>query len=88
MATKKTPAPVKKAVPVKKPATAIKQAPKPRTDYKPGTRVKVKRRSGDEVKGFVTHVETKLTGAFVHVNIGTKQVPIMLAARPVTVRGF
>lgn len=58
-----------------------------RTDYKPGTRVKVQRRTG-EFKGFVTGHKDTPTGRFISVNIGTKQVPIMHEARPAKVRGY
>jgi hypothetical protein len=58
-----------------------------RTDYKPGTRVKVTRRTG-EFKGFVTGHKDTPTGRFLIVNIGTKQVPIIHEARPAKVRGF
>lgn len=58
-----------------------------RTDYKPGTRVKVQRRTG-EFKGFVTGHKDTPTGRFITVNIGTKQVPIIHEARPVKVRGY
>lgn len=76
----------KKTTPARKAATAVAQ--KPRTDYKAGTRVKVTRRDGSESKGFVDRVETKSTGSFVHVNIGSKTEPVMIAARPVNVRGY
>ena len=79
------------AAPAKKSA-AKKAAPKPRSDYKPGARVKVTRRSRSggetEFKGFVTSVKTTNTGPFIGVNIGTKQVPILIEARPAKVRGF
>ena len=58
-----------------------------RTDYKPGTRVKVQRRTG-EFKGFVTGHKDTPTGRFIEINIGTKQVPIMHEARPAKVRGY
>ncbi len=58
-----------------------------RTDYKPGTRVKVTRRTG-EFKGFVTGHKDTPTGRFISINIGTKQVPIIHEARPAKVRGF
>lgn len=82
MATKTTP--VKKTT---KPAVKKAAAPKPRSDYKPGARVKVMRKQG-EYKGFVTGVKTTPTGPFIQVNIGTKQVPIPIEARPAKVRGF
>lgn len=78
MATTKSKSPAK---------SAVAKAPEIRTDYKPGTRVKVQRRTG-EFKGFVTgHIDTP-TGRFISINIGTKQVPIIHQARPVKVRGY
>ena len=58
-----------------------------RTDYKPGTRVEVTRRTG-EFKGFVTGHKDTPTGRFISINIGTKQVPIIHEARPAKVRGY
>jgi hypothetical protein len=93
--TKKTAsaAPAKKAAAkTVKPATKKMAAPKPRSDYKPGARVKVTRRSRSEgekeFKGFVTSVKATPTGPFIGINIGTKQVPILIEARPAKVRGF
>lgn len=62
-------------------------AAKPRSDYKPGARVKIQRKNG-EFKGFVTGVKQTPTGPFIQVNIGTKQVPIVHEARPKNVKGF
>ena len=85
-------APVKKPAAKKAPAkkAPAKAAPKPayRTDYKPDTRVKVTRRDGTVVSGRVVSVEKKTTGSFITVNVGTKQVPILLALRPAKVKGF
>lgn len=78
MATKKTPA--KKT----KPASKVAH----RSDYKKGTRVKVKRRDGSEAKGFVSKVYTTPTGPFITVNIGTKDVVIEKDFRPAMVRGY
>ena len=88
MATKKTAA--KKATPKK---TAAKKAPVTkaevfRTDYKPGARVKVTRRNGDVVAGRVVEVFTKATGAFIKVNYGTKQMPLVSDFRPRVVKGY
>lgn len=87
MATTKKPAAKTVKSAAKKTATA-----KPRSDYKPGARVKVTRRSRSEgekeFKGFVTSVKSTPTGPFIEVNIGTKQVPILIEARPAKVRGF
>lgn len=75
-----------------KPAAKKTAAPKPRSDYKPGARVKVirtSRKTGEkEFKGFVNSVKATPTGPFIEVNIGTKQVPILIEARPAKVRGF
>ena len=65
-----------------------KVAAAPRIDYKAGARVKVQRRTGTESKGIVTEVITKQTGAFICVNIGRKDEPNIIKARPVTVRGY
>lgn len=77
MATKKTPA--------KKPA--VKAPVTHRTDYKPGARVKVQRRTGED-KGFVTGVKQGPTGHFIVINVGTKQKPVIHEARPAKVRGY
>jgi hypothetical protein len=74
-----------KKTPAKK---VVKPAAKPRSDYKAGARVKVKRIDGKEYGGFVTRVKKTQTGAFIVVNIGTKQVPIVIEARPAKVRGY
>lgn len=79
--TKKTP------VKTTKPAAKKAAAPKPRSDYKPGARVKVTRKNS-EAKGFVTGIKTTPTGPFIQVNVGTKAVPIMIEARPAKVRGY
>lgn len=83
MATKKTPA---KKAPAKKtkPASKVEH----RSDYKPGTRVKVTRRDNTESKGFVTKVFKTPTGPFIRVNIGTKDVVIEKDFRPAKVRGY
>lgn len=80
--------PVKAAAPAKKAKAATPPVKKHRDDYKPGTRVKVIRRNGVEQKGFVVDVKRKKTGAFIVVNVGTKQVEIITEARPAMVRGF
>ncbi len=83
--TKKTaPAATKKSAP---PNLKVFKKTEIRTDYKPGTRVKVTRRTG-EFKGFVTGHKDTPTGRFISINIGTKQVPIIHEARPAKVRGF
>lgn len=69
-------------------ATAKKTDAAPRTNYKPGARVKVERRTGRISKGFVVRVETKQTGSFIVINIGRKDEPMIISARPVKVRGF
>lgn len=79
---------VSKKTPTKKAAPAAAKKPVYRTDYKPGARVKCQRRTGEEAKGSVVEVFTKKTGAFIRVNIGTKQVPIIKDFRPAAVRGF
>jgi hypothetical protein len=76
----------------KKAAPATKAPVKPRSDYKPGARVKVLRRSRaageQEFKGFVIDTKTTPTGPFVAVNIGSKNLPHIIEARPAKVRGF
>lgn len=79
---------VSKETPAKKAAPAAAKKPVYRTDYKPGTRVKCKSRTGEEFKGTVVEVFSKQTGSFISVNIGTKQVPIIKNFRPAVVRGF
>ncbi len=78
----------KKATNGKTNGKAAKPAPAPRSDYKAGARVKVKRRTGVESKGIVTEVVQTLTGPFIYVNIGRKDEPNVIKARPVTVRGY
>lgn len=88
MATKKTA--TKKATP-KKTATKKASAAKAevfRSDYKPGARVKVTRRNGDVVVGRVVEVFSKATGAFIKVNYGTKQMPLVGDFRPRMVKGY
>ncbi len=71
--------------------TAAKKAPsKPvfRTDYKAGTRVKVKTRSGDTITGRVVEVFTKQTGPFVKVNVGDSKKPLLKDYRPAVVKGY
>lgn len=80
--TKKTPATKK---PVAKKAAV---APKPRSDYKPGTRVKVTLKNGTTVASRVMSVMKTATGPFVVCNIGTTQLPRAYAARPAKVKGF
>ena len=90
-AVKKTAAPViaKKTSIAVKPRPAKKAAPvKPRSDYKPGARVKVKRKTGEIAKGFVTGVNQTPTGKFIAVNIGDKKTPLIVQARPAAVTGF
>lgn len=82
MATTKKTAP--KKLPVKKPVAAAK----PRSDYKPGTRVKVTLKNGTTVASRVMSVEMTATGPFVVCNIGTTQLPRAYAARPAKVKGF
>jgi len=92
----KTPAVKKTAAPVKKTPVVAKKAPtkkaaapvKPRSDYKPGARVKVKRKTGEIAKGFVTGVNQTPTGKFIAVNIGDKKNPNIVQARPAAVTGF
>ena len=79
--TKKTPAP--KKIAAKKPVVA-----KPRSDYKPGTRVKVTLKNGTTVASRVMSVEMTATGPFVVCDIGTTQLPRAYAARPAKVKGF
>lgn len=82
MASKKTPAKktaAKKAAPV---------AAKPRSDYKAGTRIKIARRNGEEVRSRVEYVEVKATGPFIFANIGTKDKPNVRGFRPAVVKAF
>lgn len=99
MSTKKTPAKKTAAAAKKAPAKKPAAAAKPRTDYKIGTRVKVKRYSRvtghSEVAGRVvatkeapTGIKTTPVGCFICVDIGSKQVPHVIEPRPVNVRGF
>jgi hypothetical protein len=83
-----------KKTPTKKPAA---KAAVSRTDYKVGTRVKVKRRDDTESSGYTaqvphikkeTCVETKATGSFIYVNIGDKKNPLIKGFRPARVRGY
>lgn len=80
MATKKT---ATKKTPAAKPKAEVF-----RTDYKPGARVKVTRRNGDVVAGRVVEIFTKATGAFIKVNYGTKQMPLVGDFRPRVVKGY
>lgn len=59
-----------------------------RSDYPAGARVKVTRRTGAVDKGFVTSVDKTTVGAFINVNVGTKDKPKMVSARPASVKGF
>lgn len=60
-----------------------------RADYADGARVKVLRQDGKWYKGFVKgKVKHTQTGAFIPVNIGTKDVVIMVNARPAAVKGY
>lgn len=79
--TKKTPA--AKKIAAKKPVMA-----KPRSDYKPGTRVKVTLKNGTTVASRVMSVRQTLTGPFIVCNIGTTQLPRAYEARPAMVKGF
>ena len=82
MATTKKTAP--KKTPAKKPAAAAK----PRSDYKPGTRVKVTLKNGITIASRVMSVRQTATGPFVVCNIGTTQLPRAYEARPAKVKGF
>lgn len=67
--------------------TAGKPAVKaPRTDYKAGARVKVIRRTGEEVAGRFDSVITTPTGPFLRIKIAGAEKPY--DARPAKVRGY
>jgi hypothetical protein len=75
----------------KKTTSAAKKTTKAgvRADYANGARVKVLRQDGKWYKGFVKgNVKQTQTGAFIPVNVGTKDVVIMVNARPATVKSY
>ena len=79
----------KKTAPVNK--TAAKKATpvaKPRSDYAKGTRIKIARRNGEEVRSRVERVEVKDTGPFIYANIGTKDRPNIKGFRPRVVKAY
>ncbi len=72
-------------------AKSVKKTPAAvvhRSDYPAGARVKVTRRTGAVDKGFVTSIDKTTVGAFINVNVGTKDKPKMVSARPASVKGF
>jgi hypothetical protein len=62
----------------------------PKTDYKPGARVKIAKNGAHskEYKGYVDHVEVKQTGHFVYVNVGDKKNPVIKGFRALRVKGY
>ena len=82
MATKKT---VSKKTVSKKIAAS---AAKPRSDYSKGTRIKIARRNGEEVRSRVEYIETKATGPFIFANVGTKDRPDIKGFRPAVVKAY
>lgn len=77
-----------KAPPAAKKVAKKAAAPIVRQTYPADARVKVKRRNGEMAAGRVVECFTTKTGAFIKVNIGTKQVPIVVDFRPVAVKGY